>query len=365
MYNLIIKIRNWKIRQLYKFILKPILFKFDPEFVHDRFSAAGVLIGGNIVTRFASSLMFGYEHKMLAQEIYGINFKNPIGLSAGFDKNAILTKVIPTVGFGFEEIGSVTGLQCAGNPKPRLWRHTDQQSLRVYYGLKNNGAAEIAGRLRGQKFRIPIGISIAKTNCLATVDTALAIADYKKAMLAFDDIGDYLTINISCPNTFGGQPFTDPIRFEALLKGLLTSIDHKPVFIKLSPDLSKSELLELLEVASRYRVDGVICSNLTKIHNEGSGGLSGKVVTEKSLKAIKIIRKYYQNRFTIIAVGGIFNADDAYSAIKAGASLIQLITGMIYGGPQTISEINLGLVERLKKDGFKNIKEAIGTNARR
>jgi len=267
---------------------------------------------------------------------------------------------MPTVGFGFEEVGSITGLECAGNPKPRLWRHIDKQSLRVYYGLKNDGAEVIAKRLKNKKFKFPIGISIAKTNCAETVDTAAAIADYKKAMLAFDDIGDYLTINISCPNTFGGQPFTDPVRFEALLKGLLTSIDHKPVFIKLSPDLSKNELLKLLDIAERYTVDGVICSNLTKEHSEGQGGLSGKVVAEKSLKIIKIIRKYYGDRFVIVAVGGIFNADDAYRAIKAGASLIQLITGMIFGGPQTISEINVGLVERLKADGYLNISEAVG-----
>ncbi|MFA6524130.1 MAG: quinone-dependent dihydroorotate dehydrogenase [Candidatus Paceibacterota bacterium] len=377
MFDKLIKIRNWIIKVIYKYVLKPIFFKFDPEDVHDHMTSAGVFLGKYTLTKKLTKLFFKYSNPALEQKILGINFKNPIGLSAGFDKNAELTDILPEVGFGFEEVGSITGEYCSGNPRPRLWRLKKSKSLAVYYGLKNDGCETISKRLQnktrsassGQAFNIPIGISIAKTNCKETVDTNKAIEDYFKAYITFQNIGDYITINISCPNAFGGQPFTDSKKLEALMEKIMSVPKTKPIFIKVSPDLNKQEIDEVINVAEKFKIDGFICTNLTKNRNNKNikdknipevGGLSGKVVDSMSDDLIKYVYKKTNGKFVIIGVGGVFSAEDAYRKIKAGASLIQLITGMIFEGPQLISEINLGLVKLLKADSYKNISEAIG-----
>src|SRR5581483_5961396 len=214
----VIKVRNIFLHLAYKNILKPVFFMHDPETVHDRMVSVGVKLGNYSFTRNLLQGMFGYENKKLEQTILGISFKNPVGLSAGFDKNAELTDIIPSVGFGFIEIGSITGKPCEGNSKPRLWRLPKSKGLVVYYGLKNLGAKVLANRLRNKHFKIPLGTSIAITNCAENLEMDAAIVDYKKAFEEFVDIGDYFTVNISCPNAQGGQPFIDPSRLDALFK---------------------------------------------------------------------------------------------------------------------------------------------------
>jgi len=369
MKNNFIKVRNLIIHFFYNNIFKPLAFRKDPEEVHDRTSSIGKLLGSNPITRFLTKLMFFYSDPILEQEICGIKFNNPIGLAAGFDKNAELTQILPEVGFGFEEIGSITGEPCEGNPKPRLWRAKKSKSLLVYYGLKNDGAEAISRRLQNLNFKFPVGISIAKTNCELTADTNEGIKDYIKAYRAFENIGDYYTINISCPNAFGGQPFTDAPRLEMLMKAINNEKKTKPVFIKLSPDISYEELDSIIEICRKYKIDGIICSNLTKNRESKkildknlpeTGGFSGKVQEDLSNNQIEYIFKKCGKEFVIIGCGGIFTAEDAYKKIKLGASLLQMITGMIYQGPQTIGEINRGLVDLLRKDGYKNISEAVG-----
>jgi len=347
-----IKIRNRVIRTLYKGLIKPIAFRMDPELVHDIATLTGHFLGSNPLTRALTRLCFDYSHPLLERDILGIHFKNPIGLSAGFDKNAALVKIIPCVGFGFEEIGSITGEPCAGNAKPRLWRHPELKSIRVHYGLMNDGCEAIARRLSGKTFAIPLGISIAKTNNPKTCETELGIQDYLKAFSTFakTDLGAYFTINLSCPNAYGGQPFTDPTKLEALLATLDQVPTQKPIFLKLSPDLSNLELDAILDVATRHRVDGFICSNLTKKHEFGPGGLSGKAVDELATRQIAHVHAKTKGQAVIIASGGIFTAQDAYAKLKAGASLLQLVTSMIYEGPQVVSEINQGLVELLQAE---------------
>lgn len=367
----IIKLRNIIIRFIYIGILKPIFFQIDPEKVHDRILVFGKFFGTNVIMRRFVKLLFYYSHPSLKQEILGINFSNPIGLAAGFDKNAELTNILPPVGFGFVEVGSITGDACDGNPKPRLWRLIKSKSLVVYYGLKNDGAEVIANRLRNKRFSVPIGISIAKTNNEKTVGLDAGINDYLKAYEEFSEIGAYYTINISCPNTFGGQPFTDSISLEKLLVKIDKVKKSKPIFLKLSPDISRPQIDEILMLVKNYKIDGFICTNLTKqrdnyfIRDDNvseQGGISGKAVAELSNELIKYIYKKTNGEYVIIGVGGVFTADDAYKKIRLGASLVQLITGMIFQGPQSISEINQGLVELLKRDGFNSIKEAIGVD---
>ena len=366
-------LRTSVISILYRSVLKPILFRRDPEDVHESMTHVGTILSKYKITQAMTRLMFDFEHPFLEQTIAGIHFKNPIGLSAGFDKDAQLTNILSDVGFGFEEIGSITGEPCEGNARPRLWRLPEEKSLRVYYGLKNDGAEAISKRLqhlsprpllrkeRGpEQFRFPIGISIAKTNCAATVETAPAIADYVKGFLAFRDVGDYITLNISCPNAFGGQPFTDPILLDQLLSAIDQVRDARPIFLKLSPDLSEPELHTIAEVALEHHIEGMITSNLTKQHTYESGGLSGKAVEAKSIAHLVYLRKTFGDKFILIACGGVFTAEDAYHRIRHGASLIQLITGMIYQGPQVIGEINRGLVELMKRDGFRHLSEIRG-----
>jgi len=373
MFNKLIAIRNWKIKIIYKYILKPIFFKFDPEKIHDYFISIGKFLGKFYITRKITGFFFRYSNPTLEQRILGIDFKNPVGLAAGFDKNAMLTDILGDVGFGFEEIGSITGEACQGNTKPRLWRLIKSKALVVYYGLKNDGCEIISKRLKNKKINIPLMVSIAKTNSKETAETEKAILDYFKAYEAFIDIGDFTVINISCPNAFGGQPFTEKEKLNALLERITSISKTKPIFIKMAPDLKQNEVDEIISLSQKFNIDGFICTNLTKDRENPEikkkikdtltvekGGISGKVVEDLSNKMIRYIYKKTNGKFIIIGTGGIFSAEDAYKKIKAGASLLQLITSMIFEGPQIISEINLGLVKLLKKDGFETISEAIG-----
>lgn len=363
--NQLLGVRNFFFHFFYTKILKPILFLFDPENIHDFFTIIGRFLGSNFIGRFVTKSLLGTTIRdELKQKIVGIDFNNPIGLAAGFDKNGQLTQIIPSVGFGFMEIGSITGRPCVGNSKPRLWRIAKDRTLVVYYGLKNNGSEKIAQKLKNKKFKIPLGISLAKTNDDETIDIEKGIADYLKVYNNFSTIGDYFTINISCPNTNGGQPFVEPENLNLLLKSFYQQTPTKPIFLKIPPDLSHQEIDQIIKLAEEYKLTGFVCSNLTKkIQLEDKkGGLSGKAVEEQANDLIRYIYKKTNNNFIIIGCGGVFNAHDAYKKIKLGASLVQLITGMIFEGPQLISEINRELVGLLKRDGYKNISEAVGVD---
>jgi dihydroorotate dehydrogenase len=365
------RIRNACIGFVYKKIAKPLFFRQDPEDVHDAMTRMGALLGSHAVTKSLTSVFFNYSNKKLEQDTLGIHFKNPIGLAGGFDKNAELTQIIPSVGFGFEEVGSITGEACDGNPKPRLWRLPKSKSIVVHYGLKNDGAASISERLGKKTYSIPIGTNIAKTNSKDTVDIEAGIADYEKAFQHFVRIGDYFTVNISCPNAFGGEPFTNPVALDRLLARLDRIETKKPVFLKISPDLASEQLDTIIEVVNNHRIHGFVCSNLTKKRDPKKifdasvaekGGLSGKIVEDLTNDLIGHIYKKTNGSYIIIGCGGVFTAEDAYKKIRLGASLVQMITGMIFEGPQTISEINLGLAELLERDGYRCITEAVGVD---
>lgn len=360
------QIRDNIVGFLYRKVMKPIFFLQDPERVHDRMIVAGRILGSNPVTRGLTSLMFGYNHPMLTQNIAGLKFKNPIGLAAGFDKEAYLPALLPSVGFGFEEAGSITALPFGGNPRPWMWRLPEQQALRINYGLKNSGADNIHKRLMGRKFDFLLGISLAKTNSEKTSHVQTGIDDYFESYKIFQDTGDYFTINISCPNTCEAAPiFAQPENLDQLLAKLFSIPKVKPVFIKLSPDLAPDQLDGILAVGQKYSVDGFICTNLTKVNkfnHQGKGGFSGKAVQQLSDETLAKVYKFYGGKKVVIGCGGVFSAEDAYKKIRLGASLIQLITGMIFQGPQLIGEINRGLVKLLERDGHKNIAEAVGVD---
>jgi len=371
----LISARNHILHAGYVHVLKPIFFKFDPEYIHDRMVGAGKVLGRSGFTRVATRLAFGYSNPALEQTILGMKLANPVGLAAGFDKNAELTGILPSVGFGLIEVGSITGYPCLGNPKPRLWRLPASRGLLVYYGLKNDGCEAISERLAQKQaiegFDAVLGTSVAMTNCAANTDIETAVQDYAKAFRAFAGIGDYFTLNISCPNAQGGQPFIKPEALERLLRVIDEIHTEKPIFIKLSADLSIPETDAILEVVHTHRVHGIICVNLTKKRDNPkildknlsvNGGVSGKPVQDSSDALLKYISSKEGKKYVLVGVGGIFTAEDAYKKIRLGASLVQMITGMIFEGPQTVSEINRGLVRLLKKDGFKNISEAVGAD---
>lgn len=359
-------------RWVYKNIAKPFFFRLDPEKVHDRITAVGAVLGRTAAGRTLTRALFAYQDEILEQSVLGVRFRNPVGLAAGFDKDARLTDIMGPVGFGFEEIGSITGEPCAGNPKPRLWRLPKSQGLVVWYGLKNDGCQAVAARLADKKFDLVIGTSVARTNDATTVDDVAGIADYAKAFRTMAAIGDYLTVNISCPNTCGGEPFTDPGRLDALLAELDKIPTAKPVFLKMPADSTAAELDALVAVCGHHRVHGFIISNLTKrrdrptvdqdeIRDIKVGGISGRPVAEPSNDLIAHLYRTTGRRYVIIGCGGVFSAADAYEKIRRGASLVQLVTGMIYEGPQLIGEINRGLADLLRRDGFSSITQAVGT----
>jgi dihydroorotate dehydrogenase len=367
------RIRNGIFRFIYKGFLKRIFFLIDPEKIHDFMIIVGSYLGRFFVTRKITSFLFNFSNRCLEQRILGITFKNPIGLAAGFDKNAKLLEILPDVGFGFAEIGSITGEPYEGNKKPRLFRLQKTRSLIVNYGLKNDGCEVIAKKLDGKKFRIPIAFSIAKTNSPKTVDIDAGVSDYIKAYKYMSPLGEFHVINISCPNAFGGEPFTDSEKLKKLILRLENVRVAAPILIKLSPDLSHVQIDSILEIALHNGINGVICSNLTKdrknpnFTNESfpiPGGISGKLLENKANDLIKYIYKKTAGQVLIIGCGGVSSAEDAYKKIRLGASLIELITGMIYEGPQLISDINLGLVDLLKRDGFSHISEVIGIDNR-
>ncbi|MFH0737394.1 MAG: quinone-dependent dihydroorotate dehydrogenase [Candidatus Micrarchaeota archaeon] len=354
----------------YQRVLKEIFFRMDPEDIHDLMTITGRGLEAVWPAKMLTGSVFRFRDKRLEQNVAGIRFENPVGLAAGFDKDALLTDLIPHVGFGFMEVGSITGEPCKGNPKPRLWRLKKSRAIVVYYGLKNEGCEIISKRLRGKRFEFPVGTSIAKTNSPDTVEVERGMEDYAKAYSMFTDIGSYSTINTSCPNACGGEPFSDPGNLDRLLGRIDGIPSKKPVFLKISPDLSRSTLDEVMDIAGKHRVAGFVCTNLTKKRDNprildgdvpALGGISGKVVEGLSDESIRQIRKRAGGRFAIIGCGGVFGAEDAYRKIRAGASLIQLFTGMIYEGPHLIGKINHGLVGLLAKDGFSSISEAVGT----
>ncbi len=362
---------------IYKSGIRRIIFLFDPESAHNGAVALGEFFGKFPATRKFTEFFFGYENEMLEQEILGIKFKNPIGLAAGYDKNAKMTKITGDLGFGFEEVGSVSNKPSSGNPRPRLWRIVKSRGLIVWNGLANDGAEIIRQRLKDLKFPVPLGVSIVKTNSPDVISLEEAVPDVIGGFRTLSDIGSYFTLNISCPNTEGEGLFYNSRNLEILLKELQKLKITKPIFIKMPPDLQSDSVDKIIAISRKYGIKGFVLSNIVKNReimknydaeelekiDPEKGSISGKPVEELSNSLIKYVHRKTRGEFIIMGCGGVFSADDAYKKIRLGASLIQLITGMIFEGPQLMSQINYGLVKLLKKDGFTHISQAIGVDS--
>lgn len=373
MKQVVVKIRNAVLSLVYRYILKPIFFLFEPETTHKSMIIFGELLGRFGITRWLLRISFGYQNEKLSQDVAGLHFDNPIGLAGGFDKNSQVATVMRDIGFGFAEVGSVTARKCAGNPGKHLWRIPRLKSIAVNIGLKNDGVDVIKKRIAELPANLVIGTNIAFTNDDEVTTAPQAIDDYAYSFEQLASLGSYTTLNISCPNRHHDKMFWEPDALDMLLKRVTAIRTKKPLFIKLSPDMTEEILHGVLDVAMRYPVAGFIISNLVKQRTEDlknaadvppTGGLSGGVVSGRSDEVIENVYKYVGPRYIVIGCGGVFSAQDAYDKIKKGATLVQLVSGLIYEGPQVVSSINVGLAELLKKDGFKNISEAIGVDVK-
>jgi dihydroorotate dehydrogenase subfamily 2 len=361
---------------LYIHIVKPLLFLFPADNVHEFFLLMGKKLGKSTLIKKLLEEAWSYEDEILEQKILGLDFKNPIGLSAGFDYNADLIEVLPSIGFGFHSIGTLTHESYKGNPAPMLSRRPKSRSLLVNKGFKNKGVKNILSKLN-QSHRLPIGVSIGATNKPYPDFTAM-LQDIVNGFHDAENFKnfDYYELNISCPNLLNLQNLKEQLDTPSGLKQALKLLEkiklEHPVFIKMPLERSKDEIKEIIAVANNFPfIYGLIFSNLAKdrtnkafdaeeIKKAGKGNFSGKPVEEKSNEILSYAYSTYGKRFILVGVGGIFTAEDAYKKILLGASLVQIITGMVFMGPQQIGLINKGLAKLLRKDGYKNIKDAIG-----
>ncbi len=365
-----------KLKFMYKNFLKRYFFLMDPEFVHEKMTRMGEMIGKFKPARLLFEFMFVTEHPLLQQKIAGIDFKTPVGLAAGFDYQAQLTNTLDSVGFGFGTVGTITNLPYAGNPKPRLGRLPRSQSLMVNKGFKNKGVEAVAKKLNGISFGYPVGISIGRSNSSTLASVNSSIKDIVNAFKTVEHANlpfSYYELNISCPNLIHGNvSFYPTENLEKLLSAIENIKLSKPVFIKMPIEKSDNEVKGMLKVISKHSPKGVIFGNLQKdrnhptlnrdeVENFNVGSYSGKPTYERSNELIAHTFKLYKKRLVIIGCGGIFSGQDAYEKIIRGASLVQLITGMIFEGPQLPAQINFELEDILGKNGYSHISEAVGS----
>jgi len=346
--------------------IKKVLFLFEPENAH---AIAG--LGLRAVAKFPFLLNYFKKKSfvcddMLTQEFFGKTFLNPIGLGAGFDKNGQYIKSMPVMGYGFTEIGTITPKPQDGNPKPRLFRLKSDNSLQNAMGFNNRGKDFVLSSLKNLDLEgYPLGINIGK-NKLTPDDEALD--DYRILFEAFRDYGDYVVINISSPNTPGLRDLQNE-KFIKDIFAMAKEITTQPILLKIAPDMTPSDAIALCTTAVEAGADGIIATNTTIDYSltpnaKDFGGISGALLTDKSYQLFRAIAKELYGKTLLISVGGIDSPEEAYRRIKAGASLIQIYSMLIYKGPQLLKDINEGLIELLKADGYTHISEAIGADWR-
>lgn len=348
---------------MYKWLIRPFLFLVDPEKIHH--FVFKVLKFQSKIPGVSSLLgtSFNIRHASLEKTLFGIKFKNPVGLAAGFDKDARLIDELANIGFGFVEIGTVTPLPQPGNDKPRLFRLPEDHALINRMGFNNEGVDAAAGRLKKRKSKIIIGGNIGKNKITPNEN---AVDDYATCFDVLFPYVDYFVVNISSPNTPGLRDLQDKEPLRRLLSHIKqlgsTKTVYKPVLLKIAPDLSESQLDDIILILKETKLDGVVATNTTisreglktsqaEIEAIGNGGLSGLPLTKRSTEVIRYLRRNLGPSFPIIGVGGIMSAEDALEKINAGADLIQIYTGFIYEGPGLVKRINEGILLSMSKSG--------------
>ncbi len=368
----------------YRRALRPALFALDAERAHDLTMAA--LRRPLVVNTLRRSGHTSFDQQ-LSQRIWGLDFGNPLGLAAGLDKQGTALPAWSALGFGFAEIGTVTPLPQPGNPKPRLFRLPRDRAIINRFGFNSAGAEGVArnlaaglradlkvGPYANDSPRLRIGINIGKNK---NTPNERAVEDYVRTIDVLHPFADYFAINVSSPNTEGLRNLQESGTLKSLVEQVVARVTHSaarpiPVLVKISPDTAENDLLRSVEAAIEGGAQGVIATNTTVSRpalesrsgaNE-AGGLSGQPLRATANSISKLLFRHFGTRVPIIGVGGIFTADDAYERIRSGAALVQVYTGLIYEGPGMIQQMMAGLVERLTRDGFSRIDEAVGIDAR-
>jgi dihydroorotate dehydrogenase len=353
--------------------IRPLLFRLDAERAHNLIFG-GLLLAEPVLARHVPR---PWSHPALAQRIWGVDFPNPIGLAAGFDKDARAPHVWPLLGFGFAEVGTITAHAQPGNPQPRLFRLPADRALINRLGFNNTGADAVARQLAHLQGAaapsIPIGINIGKSR---HTPLEQAVDDYVYSFGRLAAFASYIVINVSSPNTPGLRDLQAEEHLRELLAALVRANamrvqqhqqSPRPLLIKVAPDLSDEALASIVAVARTGGAAGLVATNTTisrdglKSATNEAGGLSGAPLRERATAVVRTLHRLSGGALPIIGVGGVFSADDAYAKIRAGASLVQLYTGMIYEGPRVAHRIARGLVELLARDGFTHLRDAVGT----
>ncbi|MGB3608438.1 MAG: quinone-dependent dihydroorotate dehydrogenase [Psychroserpens sp.] len=343
---------------MYKLLLRPILFAFDPEKVH--YFTFSLIRNVSKIPGMPALFrrLYLLENTSLERELFGLKFKNPVGLAAGFDKNAVLYNELANFGFGCIEIGTVTPKGQAGNPKQRLFRLKDDHGLINRMGFNNEGLEAAISALKKNKGQLVIGGNIGKNTDTKPEDYT---ADYLECFTGLHPYVDYFVLNVSCPNVSSHAKLND----KAYLLELISEVQkanrafdkQKPILLKIAPDLNDAQLDEIIELVKETKLDGVIASNTStdrdglmaseeRLNAIGNGGLSGQPIKTKSTKVIRYLAEKSNKSFPIIGVGGIHSAEDALEKIEAGADLVQVYTGFVYEGPKLIRDINKALIKK-------------------
>ncbi|WP_452222487.1 quinone-dependent dihydroorotate dehydrogenase [Lacinutrix salivirga] len=342
---------------MYKLLLRPLFFLFDPEKIH-HFTFSLIKFTSKIPgipSLFRS--IYVVEDERLTRKIFGLTFKNPVGLAAGFDKNAVLYNELENFGFGFIEIGTVTPKAQEGNPKQRLFRLKEDQGIINRMGFNNEGLEAAIAQLKQKKCKLIIGGNIGKNTQTKPEDYT---KDYLECFNALHPFVDYFVLNVSCPNVGSHAKLNDKDYLLELIRAVQqankTFNIQRPILLKIAPDLNNGQLDEIIELVAETNLDGVIASNTStnraglktseqRLTTIGNGGLSGQPIKEKSTQVIKYLANNSNKAFPIIGVGGIHSAQDALDKIEAGADLVQIYTGFIYEGPKLIKKINKALLQ--------------------
>ena len=342
---------------MYKLFIRPFLFLFDPEKIHYfTFSLIRFLCKIPLMSLILRKI-YKIEDKRLERTLFGIKFKNPVGLAAGFDKNAVLYNELANFGFGFIEIGTVTPLGQEGNPKKRLFRLKHDAGIINRMGFNNNGLETVIQQLKKNKGKLIIGGNIGKNT---QTSSDLYTRDYELCFKGLHPFVDYFVLNVSCPNVGSHAKLNDKSYLIELISAVQKlnkqELTQKPILLKIAPDLNNNQLDEIIELVAETKIDGVIASNTSVTRNNlkasdqllkeiGNGGLSGQPIKELSTRVIRYLAQNSNKAFPIIGVGGIHSAQDALDKIEAGADLVQIYTGFIYEGPGLIKEINKALLK--------------------
>ena len=353
------------IRAAYR-TLRPALFALPAETAH-RAVHTGLQTVQHTPIEDGLRDWLAVDDDRLAVEAFGESFPNPVGVAAGFDKNAELPAALGALGFGHVEVGGVTAAPQSGNPRPRLFRLVGDRGLVNRMGLNNDGAAAVGDRLRAAPDPgIPVGVNVALSES-AGAGAGSASADYRETYQHVGDAADYVAVNVSCPNSEGVRDLQNREALEAIL-GTLIDAGAAPLVVKLSPDLPDLAVEEALAVVDDYGVDGVIAVNTTTDRPEEldsqaraeRGGLSGDPIEDRATEAVRFVAE--RTDVPVIGVGGVSDAAGAYAKIRAGATLVQLYTGLVYEGPTLARDINEGLLDLLDRDGFDSVEDAVGAD---